>query len=198
VEDPEASETAPRGAARRAALVQAALRVLAQRGPDGLTHRLVATEAGVPLAASTYWFRSKEDLVEAAFACAVDEGVADLEAIRRDAPRWTRAGAAARVARGIEEECAARRESTVVGYALWVEAGRRPALRPLAQRWADAYVEHYAAVLAAIGWTGDPRTRARLISAAVDGLVGQQLAAEAPLGRAALTRILAPLFEDAA
>lgn len=78
-----------------------------------------------------------------------------------------------------------------------MEAGRRPALRPLAQRWADAYVDLYTDVLRTVGVTGDVDARARLLSAAVDGLVGQQLATGAPLDRAALARVLAPLFEDA-
>jgi len=52
-------------------------------------------------------------------------------------------------------------------------------------------------MLHTIGATGDLRARARLLSAAVDGLVGQQLATGAPRDRAALAGILAPLFEDA-
>lgn len=166
-------------------------------GPDGLTHRLVAAEAQVPLAATTYWFASKEDIVEAAFRRAVDDGIASIAKVRERAKGWTRATAADELAAGIQEECTARRERTVIGYALWVEAGRRPALRPLAQRWADAYVDLYADVLATVGVTGDLRARARLLSAAVDGLVGQQLATGAPHDRAALARILAPLFEEA-
>ncbi len=166
-------------------------------GPDGLTHRLVAAEAQVPLAATTYWFASKEDIVEAAFGRAVDDGIASIEEVRERAKAWTRATAADELAAGILEECTARRERTVIGYALWVEAGRRPALRPLAQRWADAYVDLYADVLGTAGVTGDLRARARLLSAAADGLVGQQLATGAPRDRAELARILTPLFQDA-
>lgn len=170
--------------------------MLARVGPDGLTHRLVATEAQIPLAATTYWFASKEDIVEAAFGRAVDDGIAAIEELRERAAGWSRATAADELAGGIQEECTAHRDRTVIGYALWVEAGRRPALRPLAQRWADAYVDLYTAVLRAAGATGDLQARAQLLSAAVDGLVGQQLATGAPRNRAALARVLAPMFED--
>src|ERR1700712_2499521 len=87
-----APETArlPRGEARRDALTRAALAVIARVGPDGLTHRLVAAEAGLPLAATTYWFASKEDMVRAALEHAADRDLEHLEEVLRNASRdWT-------------------------------------------------------------------------------------------------------------
>ena len=53
-----------RGAARREAILRATLALIGERGPDAVTHRAVAERAGVPLASTTYWFESKEDLLQ--------------------------------------------------------------------------------------------------------------------------------------
>src|ERR671923_680635 len=63
----------PRGAARREAILRAAVAVVGEDGPDALTHRAVAERAGVPLSATTYYFTSKEDLFQEAVALAADE-----------------------------------------------------------------------------------------------------------------------------
>jgi DNA-binding transcriptional regulator YbjK len=193
-----ATSEPPRGAARRRLIVEGALAVLARVGPDGLTHRLVAAEAGVPLAATTYWFASKEAIVEAALERSVEDSLAGIAARREAARTWTRASAAHELALVIQQECSTDREQTVVGYALWVEALRRPALRPIAQRWTDAYVDLYREILVIVGATGDVEARARLLGAAVDGLVSQQLASDDPLAPATVAAVLAPLFAEPA
>src|SRR4051812_39259398 len=78
--DRRSRAAAPRGQARRGRIVEAALCVISRVGPDGLTHRLVAAEANLPLAATTYWFSSKEELIREAFE----------ESARRDAARFAR------------------------------------------------------------------------------------------------------------
>jgi len=111
-------------------IVDGALAVIARVGPDGLTHRLVAAEASVSLAATTRWFSSKEEIVEAAFVRAVDEGVAAIAGRRAEVAGWAPDTAPTELARSIERECTTDRERTLVGYALWIEAQRRPRLRP--------------------------------------------------------------------
>lgn len=56
----------PRGAARRDAIVEAAAALVIESGPATLTHRTIAQRADVPLAATTYYFASLDDLVGAA------------------------------------------------------------------------------------------------------------------------------------
>jgi DNA-binding transcriptional regulator YbjK len=179
---------------RRDRIVDGALAVIARVGPDGLTHRLVAAEAGVSLASTTYWFRSKEDIVEAAFVRAVDEGVAAIAARKDELAAWSATSAPVDLARSIERECTTDRDRTIVGYALWVEAQRRPGLRVHAERWTAAYVDLYAHLLRALGATGAVDDAARLLTAAIDGLISQQLAADAPLAVPELARVLAPLL----
>jgi AcrR family transcriptional regulator len=72
-------ETArPRGAARREALLEAVLRIVAEVGADAVTHRRVAEEAGLPLASTTYWFNSKEHILTAALEMAAERDTARL------------------------------------------------------------------------------------------------------------------------
>src|SRR5437868_10053474 len=68
----------PRGAARREALLEAVLRIVADVGPDAVTHRRVAEEAQLPLASTTYWFDSKEHLLTAALEMAAERDTARL------------------------------------------------------------------------------------------------------------------------
>ncbi len=179
---------------KRTRIADGALAVIARVGPDGLTHRLVAAEAGVSLAATTRWFSSKEEIVEAAFVRAVDEGLAAIAERRDEVDTWTPRTAPTELARSIERECTTDRERTLVGYGLWVEAQRRPGLRQHAERWTLAYTDLYAHLLRSLGATRDVEDTARLLTAAIDGLVSQQLAAETPLDVPEVARILAPLL----
>lgn len=168
--------------------------MIARVGPDALTHRLVAAEAGMPLAATTYWYASKEDLVVAAFTLATDRDLEHVAVLRERSRAWTTATVARELARVVAEACTLRRADSVVGSALWVEAVRRPALRACAQRWTDGYLDFYADLLEQLGDARPAPARARLLSAAVDGLVAQQLAADVALDVDALAAVLAPVL----
>jgi DNA-binding transcriptional regulator YbjK len=69
-----------RGEARRAALIRAAIDVIAESGIAGVTHRAVAARADVPLASTSYYFDSIDDLIEEAVKLAVAEQVERLDA----------------------------------------------------------------------------------------------------------------------
>ena len=53
----------PKGERRRCALVSAAADLLCEGGFDAVRHRAVARRAGLPLASTTYYFSSLEDLL---------------------------------------------------------------------------------------------------------------------------------------
>jgi len=53
---------------RRQAILDAAMRIVVRDGVRGVRHRAVATEAGVPLSATTYYFKDIDDLLNDAFA----------------------------------------------------------------------------------------------------------------------------------
>ena len=56
----------PKGERRRYALVSAAAELLCEGGFDAVRHRAVAQRAGLPLASTTYYFSSLDDLIEKA------------------------------------------------------------------------------------------------------------------------------------
>lgn len=64
----------PRGHERRQAILRAALKIIAEEGVRAVRHRAVAKEAGVPLAATTYYFKDINELIYDAFAYFAAEG----------------------------------------------------------------------------------------------------------------------------
>lgn len=179
----------PRGAARREALLEAVLQIVAEVGAEAVTHRRVAEQAQLPLASTTYWFDSKEDLLTAALQLAAERDVARLrelaDRLREGDPRDA---VLATVLDPVDEP--ASRASLMATYALLLEAARRPALQELARRWTDAYVETIGELLQRAGSTR-PREDARLILAAADGLLLEQLAGgDADDPRPALARLV--------
>lgn len=174
--------SAPRGEARRAHLLEAALRIVARTGPDALTHRRLAEEAGLPLAATTYWFASKQELVAEAYALAAARDVARIEAVAAEVARDGLEGGddlAARLAALAAHELHGGRSGLIASYALWLEAARRPELRETARAWTAAYLALAATMLAATG-SRAPEADAHLVVAVLDGLLLEQLARGEP------------------
>ena len=58
----------PKGERRRYALVSAAAELLCEGGFEAVRHRAVARRAGLPLASTTYYFSSLDDLIASAVA----------------------------------------------------------------------------------------------------------------------------------
>jgi DNA-binding transcriptional regulator YbjK len=176
----------PRGAARREALLEATLRIVADTGADAVTHRRVAEVAELPLASTTYYFASKEELLTAALELAAERDLARLHEIarrRRPSPVGPDDAVDAVMDppgdQRSEDERAAGRRSLLASYTLLLEAARRPALQKLARRWTEAYLETVSELLGQAGST-TPREDAQLLLAAADGLLIVQLATGEP------------------
>ncbi|MFZ1995001.1 MAG: hypothetical protein WAU75_12885, partial [Solirubrobacteraceae bacterium] len=129
----------PRGAARREALLEAVLTIVAEVGPDAVTHRRVAEVAGLPLASTTYWFDSKEHLLTAALELAAERDTARLLAYAEQLSSVTGSdaldAAVGAIAEPLDTGLQASRGSLMATYALLLEAARRPALQAVARRW---------------------------------------------------------------
>lgn len=170
----------PRGAARREALLDAVLLVVAEVGVDAVTHRRVAEVAGLPLASTTYWFESKEHLLTAALERAAERDIERLREFLDEALAPT-ADPLATLVRAIlgpvEDSGQAGRTWLLATYALMLEAARRPGLREITTRWTDAYLDALHPLLAAAG-SRYPRDDAELVLAAADGLLVEQLASD--------------------
>ncbi|HWD33727.1 MAG TPA: TetR family transcriptional regulator [Pseudomonas sp.] len=61
---------------RRQDILDAAMRIVVREGVRGVRHRAVAAEAGVPLSATTYYFKDIEDLLTDTFAQYVERSAA--------------------------------------------------------------------------------------------------------------------------
>ena len=115
---------------RRAEVVEAAFRLLARDGVEGLSMRAVAKEAGCTIGLLNHWFDSKDDLVEAAFARAVDAAVERSRALREhDASVHD----SLREFLPLDDD---RAEELRVGVAFWALGIGRPELR---ERHAERY-----------------------------------------------------------
>ena len=191
----------PRGEARRDAIVRAALELIGEKGLDAVTHRAVADRAGVPLSATTYWFASKDAILQEALLLAAREEVERLERVvlelagkELDVSRW--AGAvAAELAAELEEDPGRQ----VAFTELVLEGTRRPWLREEVARWEEAFLRLAELGLRATG-SPEPVTDARLVVATVTGLMIGQLTNPQPdfeeqVFRPALERLFTRLVE---
>jgi TetR/AcrR family transcriptional regulator, regulator of biofilm formation and stress response len=166
-----------KGERRREEILRATLRLIGARGADAVTHRAVAGEAGVPLSATTYYFASKEDLLEQTLLLAAREETERLERLVLElAPlslsieEW-----AAAVAAQIASDVRAEPAKHVALFELGLEATRHEQLRGALQRWQDAHLRLAEMGCKAIG-SAEPRLDATVVVALLTGLMLQQLA----------------------
>lgn len=166
--------------ARRTQLLVATLRIIGEEGVDAVSHRRVAELAGVSLGSTTYWFRSRQDMLSQAFAHFAQE---ETEALR------TRLEGAldrrASVPDVVDELTAfllpqlSDQARTVAQYALLLEAVRQPELEPVCRAWTAAWHAVLEDVLAALG-AEDARLEAQLLGAMLDGLLINLIATPEP------------------
>lgn len=170
-----------KGERRREEILRATLRLIGARGADSVTHRAVAAEARVPLSATTYYFDSKEQLLEQALLLAAREETERLERMVLDlAPRslgvaeWAEAVASV-VAESVREDPATQ----VALFELGLESTRTPALRAELLEWQDAHLRLAEMGCRAVG-SNEPALDATLVVAAIAGLMLQHLASDQP------------------
>ncbi len=182
---------------RRAVILAAALRVIAAHGADGATHRAVAAEAGVPLASTTYHFASKDALVHEALELAIGRSIAAVERESAAPGPADPAQLVGRLLSLVAAICDDDQAPLAAQYELVLEAGRRPELRPLAERWNQAYLAGIES-LAASAALPEPGQAAEILSNLIEGALLTQLSvpqdafAEGPL-RSMLQRTVAGL-----
>ena len=153
-----------RGEQRRSELLAATLAVIERDGVAGVSHRAVAAAADVSVASITYHFPTLDDLLISALRSAAEDLAVELHG------RGSELGArpADELARLIEHSVVRRRGRTLALYELYLYAARRPELRETAGAWLEPLTE------IARTFTGDP-VKARLLVAALDGLLMQAL-----------------------
>ncbi|MFD4643659.1 TetR/AcrR family transcriptional regulator [Lentzea sp. NPDC058436] len=122
----------PKGERRRQALVEAASGLFADGGFDAVRHRAVAERAGLPLASTTYYFDSLDELITAAVEL---HGRSELASFRRRLSsiqeRMSDDELVEFVLDLLVGEDATDIEAVLLRYERLVATGRRPYLRPL-------------------------------------------------------------------
>lgn len=190
-----AGASTPKGERRRAALVDAAAALLTEGGFEAVRHRAVAERAGLPLASTTYYFDSLDDLVAAAVEhqsrTEQERGRRCLEELAtRDRDVDALVDLMLELLLGPErEDSHADAEAVLLRYERLVATGRREYLRPLMRTLSAELKVLLGEILARSGKRVDDAEIARLI-ALTDGAVVNALVAVDPEPRAAAARML--------
>jgi AcrR family transcriptional regulator len=164
-----------RAGRRKVAVLEAACRVIAERGADATRFADVAAESGVPVSTLQYYFGSREDLLVAAFRHASSAEIAALEtAVAAIADPWEQ------LERIIATSLTGYEPDAPEGGRLWIESWhfgirdaemRADALRDnTAWRRLVAQVVRRGIEQGAFGTAYDPDKVAVLTIAATDGM----------------------------
>jgi AcrR family transcriptional regulator len=145
--------------------MNAAIKIVGERGLRGLTYRAVAQAAGVTHALVTHHFGSRETLISETLAASVrsvehaafDTGE-ELEDFAADLPTFI-----------ADEE-----DLLAFQYELTMEARRQPELNPDIKKMYTDVLERIEERLAAFGCPED-EAFARVVLAAIDGMILQQI-----------------------
>jgi TetR/AcrR family transcriptional regulator, regulator of biofilm formation and stress response len=168
--------TRRRGIERRQRLLEATLRVLAREGPRAVTHRNVAEEAGVPLAATTYYFSSKDELLKEAFRFHAANELRRVEnAIGEFGNSLSADDLAMYLAKFLADGLHESRQSLLAEYALLLEAAHDAQLEEFARQFYDAFADWLTAILEKLG-SKSPAVDVRIILATLAGLEVDNLA----------------------
>ncbi|QEN15977.1 TetR/AcrR family transcriptional regulator [Mycolicibacterium sp. ELW1] len=183
--------TTARGAARRTEIIDAAIEVMAQVGLAGLSMRLVANQAQIPLGALSYYFDDKSDLIAQSFAQLsdreIDRVVATAERLEPSMPAEQLADL---VADMIIDGFSSPPGAIVTRYELVTEASRDERLRPMFEAWYAAMIPALSRLFRDIG-SGQPELDSRTVMAVMAGLEIDNL--YRPLGPVDKRRIRATL-----
>ncbi|MEJ8635653.1 TetR/AcrR family transcriptional regulator [Streptomyces sp. MS2.AVA.5] len=160
--------------ARRAALVDAAIEVLARDGARGLTFRAVDAEADVPKGTASNYFSNRDDLLNQAGGRIYERMRPDDATMEAMLTGPTTRARTAELVREVVERVAAFRTGYLALLELRLEATRRPELRAVLTARVgedvDANVQHHLAS----GLPGDSDA-VRMIYLATNWLVVERL-----------------------
>jgi DNA-binding transcriptional regulator YbjK len=178
-----------KGERRRQQLVTAAAELLRSGGFDAVRHRAVAERAGLPLASTTYYFASLDDLVTAAVErTSRDELAEGRAALDRPVEGTDAVEVVLDLLLGPESRDGGL-DAVLLRYERLVGAGRRPYLAPLMRELRPELDALLAEILHRSGHDLAPVTLRDLVSL-VDGAVVSALIEADPNPRAAAREVL--------
>ncbi len=171
---------------RRQRIIEAALRVIEEKGLTALTFRAVAQAADVPLGSTTYHFADKQDLMAATVRLARERNREKTRAVL--ASNIATRGVAGAVAALVEELTVRQHRQLVLEHDLYLSAMHNPALQEESRQWSDDFVE-------AISQYTDDIT-ARTLGYLVDGLCLQSALLERMFFIAEVEPLIAQVVGD--
>jgi DNA-binding transcriptional regulator YbjK len=174
------------GLARRDALLEAAVELVAERGIAGVTHRGVAERAGVPPSTTSYFFASLEELVLEALRVFATRS-ADRQAALAAAFEGQEISAAGFVDQVVDLLVATPPRDAMAQIEAYVEAARRPDLAGEVHAVLSAFHDTAEAALRAAG-VADPAQAARAFHALADGFMLHRVAWSRPAADKAALR----------
>lgn len=194
-EEAPARRTSARGVRRRQLLLEAAGELLMEHGFAAVSHRAVAQHAELPLSATTYYFRSLDELLEATVRQLADGWLASAGVVvahlpaQLDDPRALAEALVRVAALGPAGETATDSATLLSLYDRYVEAARHPPMRPVVAEYDDRIEALLADVLRRRGGppdatAGEIRVMARLVLAVIDGALLRALAEGRPVATA--------------
>ncbi|WP_031468063.1 TetR/AcrR family transcriptional regulator [Sciscionella sediminilitoris] len=185
----------PKGERRRQQLIEAASALLVEGGFSAVRHRAVAERAGLPLASTTYYFDSLDDLITAAVEHQSRTELDRSERQWRDVPEEERTVEATvqvlldHLLGHRQPSVEADYEAVLSRYERLVATGRRQFLRPLMREMGEQMDALLLDVLSRCGYATDRAAVARLV-ALVDGTVVNALIQVDPNPRDAAAQAL--------
>ena len=152
----------------------------------------------MPLAATTYYFSSKSELVREALTYAAETDRETTTLLAAELPRVQNAAELATVlADHVADWLGSGRAVLVSHYEITLEGARRPELAAISRAWTDRYVQVLAEPLRRLGST-TPERDAWIVVTAYDGMMLDELSGQRPgfereILRPALDRLIRAL-----
>jgi DNA-binding transcriptional regulator YbjK len=166
-----------RSAQRQRLITDAAISVIAEHGLAGVTHRLVADTGGISLAATTYHYKTKSDIIAAAsaqlLASYVDTFNKSADRYRGQAQLTFREF----VIKVVANATGRHRRGTLAWCEIILDGARREDTRALARTWFIRLLEVWRQIAQILG-ADEPELAAR---SAIDVVIGLLLMV-VPLG----------------
>ena len=184
----------PKGERRRYALIRAAADLLCEGGFDAVRHRAVADRAGLPLASTTYYFASLDDLIETAVDYLATTEVAELRERVSALPRRRRGAEAAADLLVDLLAGTPSREQLISRYERYIACARHPELRGAERRLLRHRIEAVGEAMARSG----RQARSDMMTAllySVDGAVVSALVDDRDVARESVHATLVDVID---
>lgn len=161
---------------RRSTLADAGIRVLAEEGARGLTHRAVDAAAGTPRGTTSNYYPTRDDLISALVDRIAERLTPDPTAVPSPPSRPRNRELFADYLRDIVRRLSVDPQLSLALFELRLEAARRPSVAQALGKWRQRAFEEDVAFNDDAGLPGG-RTEIALFHYAIDGLMLDHLTA---------------------